>query len=87
MSGFGGLPPIVSSADVMGRHDIVLCDVRWYLDGRSGLDAYLAGHIAGAIWVDLDVHLSAHGAPEQGRHPLPSAQEFRGLAREPRDRP
>ena len=70
------LPPIVSCADVVGRDDIVLCDVRWYLDGRSGLDAYLAGHIAGAIWVDLDAHLSAHGAPEHGRHPLPSAQSF-----------
>ncbi len=76
MSGSGALPPIVAAADIADRDDIVLCDVRWYLDGRSGLDAYLAGHIAGAIWVDLDAHLSAHGAPEHGRHPLPSAQSF-----------
>ncbi len=70
------LPPIVDSAQIAGRDDVVMCDVRWYLDGRSGLDAYLDGHIAGAIWVDLDVHLSAHGGPEHGRHPLPGAQSF-----------
>lgn len=70
------LPPVVSAAEIVGRDDIVLCDVRWYLDGRSGHDAYLEGHIAGAIWVDLDAHLSAHGAPAHGRHPLPTAESF-----------
>ena len=70
------LPPVVAAAEIAGRDDIVLCDVRWYLDGRSGYDAYLAGHIAGAIWVDLDAHLSAHGAPAHGRHPLPTAESF-----------
>ena len=70
------LPPVVSAAEIAGRTDIVLCDVRWYLDGRSGHDAYLAGHIPGAVWVDLTAHLSAHGAPERGRHPLPTADRF-----------
>ena len=70
------LPPIVDASDIADRTDIVLCDVRWYLDGRSGYDAYLDGHIAAAIWVNLDEHLSAHGAPEHGRHPLPTAQSF-----------
>ena len=70
------LPPIVDASDIADRTDIVLCDVRWYLDGRSGYDAYLAGHIAAAIWVNLDKHLSAHGAPGSGRHPLPTAQSF-----------
>ena len=70
------LPPIVDASDIADRTDIVLCDVRWYLDGRSGYDAYLAGHIAGAIWVNLDKHLSAHGAPGLGRHPLPTAESF-----------
>ncbi len=70
------LPPVVGATEIADRDDIVLCDVRWYLDGRSGHDAYLDGHIAGAIWVNLDKHLSAHGAPEHGRHPLPTAQSF-----------
>ncbi|HCB37969.1 MAG TPA: sulfurtransferase, partial [Acidimicrobiaceae bacterium] len=56
--------------------DVVFCDVRWYLDGRSGHDAYLAGHIPGAVFVDLDRHLAAEPSPEQGRHPLPSAAAF-----------
>ncbi|WP_419842449.1 sulfurtransferase [Candidatus Poriferisodalis sp.] len=70
------LPPVVGAQAIVGRGDIVLCDVRWYLDGRSGYEAYLAGHVPGAIWVDLDAHLSGTGAPALGRHPLPSAQEF-----------
>lgn len=70
------LPPVVSATQIADHDDIVLCDVRWYLDGRSGYDAYLEGHIAGAIWVDLDAHLSAHGAPAHGRHPLPTAESF-----------
>ncbi len=70
------LPPVVGATEIAGRDDIVLCDVRWYLDGRSGYDAYLDGHIAGAIWVNLDEHLSAHGAPGLGRHPLPTAESF-----------
>ncbi len=70
------LPPVVDATEIAGRDDIVLCDVRWYLDGRSGYDAYLDGHIAGAIWVNLDEHLSAHGAPGLGRHPLPSGESF-----------
>ena len=70
------LPPVVAADEIAGRDDIVLCDVRWYLDGRSGYEAYSTGHIAGAIWVDLDAHLSAHGAPGLGRHPLPTAESF-----------
>lgn len=56
--------------------DVVLADVRWYLDGRSGQEAYERGHIPGAIFVDLDRWLSSHGSPETGRHPLPSPEDF-----------
>lgn len=76
MSPAAMLPPVVTASEIAGRDDAVLCDVRWYLDGRSGYDAYLEGHIAGAVWVDLDAHLSAHGAPAHGRHPLPTAESF-----------
>jgi thiosulfate/3-mercaptopyruvate sulfurtransferase len=56
---------------------IVLADVRWYLDGRDGRTAYEAGHLPGAIWVDLDRHLAAHGlAATEGRHPLPEPDAF-----------
>ncbi len=50
--------------------------MRWYVDGRSGYDAYLAGHIDGAIFVDLDKDLADPPSEQQGRHPLPSAKKF-----------
>jgi thiosulfate/3-mercaptopyruvate sulfurtransferase len=61
---------------VENRTDVVVADVRWYLDGPPGRDAYLRGHIPGAVFVGLDEVLSAPADPVHGRHPLPSAQRF-----------
>ncbi len=58
------------------RAEVVVADVRWYLDGRSGRAAYDAGHLPGAVFVDLDRWLAAHGSPAEGRHPLPSPDVF-----------
>src|SRR6202000_1803471 len=59
------------------RGEVVLVDCRWYLDGRSGRDAYAAGHIPGAVFVDLDTALSRHADPAvAGRHPLPEPGDF-----------
>ena len=69
------LGPIVDAGD-LGRLDAVLCDVRWYLDGRSGREAYEAGHLPGAVFVDLDRDLTAPPSTTQGRHPLPTAEAF-----------
>ena len=55
---------------------MVLADVRWYLDGRSGREAFDRGHLPGAVFVDLDRWLAAHGSPAAGRHPLPSPETF-----------
>jgi thiosulfate/3-mercaptopyruvate sulfurtransferase len=55
---------------------VVLADVRWYLDGRSGRAAYEQGHLPGAVFVDLDRWLAAHGSPAAGRHPLPEPEVF-----------
>jgi thiosulfate/3-mercaptopyruvate sulfurtransferase len=52
--------------------DVVLCDVRWNPDGGSNA-AYAAGHLPGAVHVDLDRDLSAAPTLEDGRHPLPDA--------------
>lgn len=72
------IEPIVSPEWVAANRDgLVLCDVRWYLDGRSGLDAYRAEHIAGAVFVSIDEDLAAHGLPAAaGRHPLPDPEHF-----------
>ncbi len=63
------------------RAEVVLADVRWYLDGRSGSDAFLKGHLPGAVWIDLERWLAAPGEPALGRHPLPSPEVFaRGMS-------
>lgn len=64
------------------RRHVVLADVRWYLDGRSGREAYDRGHIPGAVFVDLDRWLSAEGSPLEGRNPLPAAHDFAAGMRE-----
>jgi thiosulfate/3-mercaptopyruvate sulfurtransferase len=56
--------------------DVRIVDVRWYLDGRSGYEAYVSGHIPGAVWADIDHDLAAPGAPIAGRHPLPAPPDF-----------
>ena len=58
------------------RDEVVLADVRWYLDGRSGREAYDRGHLPGAVFVDLDRWLSRPGSAREGRHPLPDPQVF-----------
>ncbi|MBM3799450.1 MAG: sulfurtransferase [Actinobacteria bacterium] len=55
---------------------IVVADVRWYLDGRDGRAAFEAGHVPGAVFVDIDHHLAGHREPTDGRHPLPTPDDF-----------
>jgi thiosulfate/3-mercaptopyruvate sulfurtransferase len=61
-----------------GSSPPIVVDLRWYL-GRpgDGHAAYLAGHIPGAIFLDLDEDLAdpnGYGSP--GRHPLPDPAAF-----------
>src|SRR4051812_30710681 len=71
------MPPVVSPEWLAAhRESVVLADVRWYLDGRSGRAAYDEGHLPGAVFVDLDRWLAAHGGPDAGRHPLPDPEVF-----------
>ncbi|MDO0937212.1 sulfurtransferase [Streptomyces sp. DG2A-72] len=71
------------ASELAGVTPPVLLDVRWQLsvakaageppfDGRA---EYEAGHLPGAVYVDLDRELAS--APgERGRHPLPDMAEF-----------
>ena len=69
--------PVVSGAWLQANIErVVVADVRWYLDGRSGRAAYEAGHIPGAVFVDLDRDLSGPPSRSGGRHPLPEPEDF-----------
>jgi thiosulfate/3-mercaptopyruvate sulfurtransferase len=72
--------PFVSpegAAALIDVDGVTFADVRWYLDGRDGHEAFTEGHVAGAVWVDLDRHLSAADRPAvEGRHPLPGVDDF-----------
>ncbi|WP_425435371.1 sulfurtransferase [Micromonospora pattaloongensis] len=47
-----------------------LLDVRWRLTGPPGRADYAAGHLPGAVFIDLDADLCGEPGPG-GRHPLP----------------
>jgi thiosulfate/3-mercaptopyruvate sulfurtransferase len=75
MAAFG---PLVDGGwlfDHIDEPGLRVIDLRWYLDGRPGRAAYEAGHIPGAVFVDLDREITGHGEGG-GRHPLPSRQQF-----------
>ena len=59
---------------------VAVLDVRWRLLGPPARADYDAGHIPGAVFVDLDRDLA--GEPgEHGRHPLPDAESFEASMR------
>lgn len=73
-------PPTVADAIERGGR-IRILDVRWRLDAPEGRPAYLAGHLPGAVYVDLESDLARRGHPELGRYPLPSPADLERAAR------
>jgi thiosulfate/3-mercaptopyruvate sulfurtransferase len=71
--------PLIGPEDLAARLDdprLRLVDVRWVLgEPGRGRAQYEAGHLPGAIFLDLDADLSAPEGP--GRHPLPSPAALR----------
>ena len=51
-----------------------IVDLRWALSGPPALEKYRAGHIPGAVYVDMERDLSRPGGP--GRHPFPDPEHF-----------
>jgi len=71
---------VTLSGELAGAEPPVLLDVRWRLGGPPGIDSYRAGHLPGAVFVDLDTDLA--GAPGLGgRHPLPNPESFQAAMR------
>ncbi len=71
------LPPVVPASWLAEHRDeVVVADVRWYLGDRDGRREHEAGHLPGAVFVDLDRWLAAPPDPARGRHPLPDPAVF-----------
>jgi thiosulfate/3-mercaptopyruvate sulfurtransferase len=82
MAGRSALRPPLVSVEALATHlgdpAIVVIDVRWVLgQPGAGRRVYETGHIAGAIFLDLDSDLVAGNGP--GRHPLPEPAEFEAM--------
>lgn len=73
---------LISPSELADRlSDVRLLDVRWTVMAPDGRPAYLAGHLPGAVFVDLDADLADHSATGRGRHPLPTPQALAASAR------
>src|SRR4051794_12731753 len=69
------LDPVLDPRLLPTLTSLVLFDCR---TGPKAHESYRAGHLAGAIFADLDTDLSAKSADaaQGGRHPLPPAARF-----------
>lgn len=78
--------PLISAADLAVELDraakaLRVLDVRWSLAEPDGSPAHRAGHIPGAVYVDLESELSDHSVAGRGRHPLPMGTSLQDALR------
>lgn len=71
---------LIDAADLarlIAQGGVLVCDCRFDLgDPDAGRQGYRAGHIPGAIYVDLERDMSAVPDGTNGRHPLPGRAAF-----------
>lgn len=71
---------LISAAELvslLGMPDLRVVDARFELmDPAFGAAAYAAGHVPGAVHLDLDADLSSKPGRHGGRHPLPDMDAF-----------
>ena len=75
--------PLIDVDELAGLvvgEDCTVLDVRYQMGGPSGPGEYAAGHIPGAVYVDLDTALAGTPGP-RGRHPLPEVAVFEAAMR------
>lgn len=60
---------------------VVLLDVRWALGRTDGRAEHAAGHLPGAVYVDLETDLAGPPSAAAGRHPLPAIHDLQAAAR------
>ena len=73
--------PLIVSAELADRlGDLTVLDVRYRMGGPPGRPGYVAGHVPGAAYVDMDTELAAPPGAG-GRHPLPDQAVFQAAMR------
>lgn len=76
---------LVHATDLAARlragEPVVLLDVRWVLGDPHGREHHAAGHLPGAVFVDLPAELAGEPGPTVGRHPLPEVADLQAAAR------
>ncbi len=74
---------LIDSASLLEKYensDVLIFDTRYNLaDKNAGKEAYLQGHIPGAVYIDLHDDLSRPPATNKGRHPLPTFEAMNTL--------
>ena len=70
-------PPLVEPRWLAQHPEVRIVDLRWALAGPPAREKYDAGHLPGAVFVDLDRDLAQPGGP--GRHPFPAVEAFARL--------
>ncbi|WP_101524240.1 sulfurtransferase [Nocardioides houyundeii] len=76
--------PLISAEELAGLlGEVTLLDVRYEMGAQGGPPRhadFVAGHLPGARYVDLDTDLAAPPG-EEGRHPLPEPDDFQAAMR------
>lgn len=68
--------PLITAPDLLRElPEVTVLDVRYRMGGPPGTDEFVAGHVPGAAYVDLDRDLAAPPGAG-GRHPLPDPETF-----------
>ncbi|MGZ5403275.1 MAG: GNAT family N-acetyltransferase, partial [Nocardioides sp.] len=68
--------PLLSAAELQELlGSVTVLDVRYRMGGPPGPDEYAAGHVPGAVFVDLEADLATPPGA-RGRHPLPTPGRF-----------
>lgn len=80
MKTFGPLVDATWLAEHIRDAGLGVVDFRGAIDGRPARAAYEAGHIPGAVFVDMEGEVTGH-RPGAGRHPLPERDAFERVMR------
>jgi thiosulfate/3-mercaptopyruvate sulfurtransferase len=77
MQRFHGVVSVNDLLNMFGTNDWRIVDCRFDLTApEKGYVDFLAGHIPGAVYANLDRDLSGLVRSDSGRHPLPDSEKF-----------